>query len=228
VGEQALTWGSSLARARRVGALVGLAVVTPLVVARANPPEDLRSLAPAGIVIVAGGCESEPVDVNALAAALRVEMVQEGVLAVDVAAPGTLAVDDPSVATVRLFPTSCTAPEVRGFEIADGATRLSTRGVLSIDDIDRAVRPRVAALVIAERLRGSWRDLALHPSARDLAASGAATSTAGDGSPATWGGTPRGRDETRTVGSDLPPGSQSVDGGLPPEVKACWSGPPLL
>ncbi len=189
-------------RVRRAAALVGFGVAALSVIARA---EDGRALAPARIVVVAGGCESEPVDASALATALHVEMVQEGVFMVDVAAPGASALEDPSVATVRLLPTSCTAPEVPGFEIADGATGRSVRSILSIADIDRAVRPRVAALVIAERLRGSWRELASAFTARGPAAGGGGTSAAAGGAPPAVG-------ETPPAGSGPPPGGQTLLG----------------
>jgi hypothetical protein len=144
----------------RGAATLAVIVAIPASVARASPKED-RTAAPERIVVVAGGCESEPVEAIALAAALRVEMVQEGVSAVDVVAAGSPAPREASSATVRLLPAYCATPEaLPGFEIEDGATGRSARGTLAIADIDLGVRPRVAALVIAERLRASWADLA--------------------------------------------------------------------
>jgi hypothetical protein len=205
VGRDALRSAVRRRRACQAAALVGIGVAIPAAVVRASPGEDARTAPPARIVVVAGGCESKPVDATALAAALRVEMVQEGVSNVDVAAPGSSALEDPSVATVRLLPASCDAPVgLPGFEIVDGATGRSVRSTLSIADIDRSVRARVAALVIAERVRASWKDLASIPTAHETAA--------GDG------GTPAGSSGSPAAGAPVMLGGPAAPPGAPPPL----------
>ncbi len=189
---------------RRAAVLAGVAIAVTASIARASS-DGGRAAGPERIVVVAGGCESEPVDATALAAALRVEMVQEGVFTVDVAAPGSASDERPLVATVRLLPASCVAPEaVPGFEIADGATGRTVRSALAIADIDRGVRPRVAALVIAERLRASWADLAAVPATPPAPLEPAAD-----------------RDEPAPASTVAPPGAQD----LPARVAAARAAP---
>ena len=178
-----------MTRVRRVAALGAVATAIAATVGRTSVAEDGRALAPVRIVVVARGCRAEPVDVTALAAALRVELVEEGVSAVDVAAPGSPSPEDPSVATVRLLPVSCASPGgAPAFEISSGATGRSVRSALALDDLDRGIRARVAALVIAERVRASWTELASAAGIREDTAGHEGARAANGAAPADSGG----------------------------------------
>jgi hypothetical protein len=197
-GEHAVSSPGRPRRARQVTARIAIGVAMTATVARASPSEDVRGPTPTRVVVVPGGCGCAPVDAAAVAAALRVEMIQEGVFAVDVAPQGTLPVEDPSVATVRLLPASCQKPVgAPGFEITGGPTERSVRSTLAIADIDLGIRARVAALVIAERLRASWADLVSAPPAVEAAG-------AGSGAPA------GGRAPSPGGAQDMPGGSPSA------------------
>jgi hypothetical protein len=126
--------------------------------------EPVAATAPARIVLIAAECESKLLDIGALAAALRVELVQEGVADVQVAAPGASVAPHLSTATIRLRSVPCDErASALGFEIEDASTGRTVGSSLPIADVEPKVRPRVAALVIAERLRASWPGLVTQP-----------------------------------------------------------------
>jgi hypothetical protein len=121
---------------------------------------------PSRVVVVAAGCGSEALDMGAFADALRVELAQEGIKTVDVGAPDTPVSVDPNLAAVRVQAAPCDAKaRVLKLQIEDPATFKSVTATLSTTDVDTKVRPRVAALVVAERLRTAWASVSSYSTA---------------------------------------------------------------
>jgi hypothetical protein len=123
-------------------------------------------ITPSHIVVIATQCTAEGLDIAAFAEALRVELIQEGVSRVDVAASDASIPFDSRLATLRVGSAPCDAGSgVLTFEIADSTLSKSTTTTLATTDVDIKVRPRVAALVVAERLRARWTQPSAVPAA---------------------------------------------------------------
>jgi hypothetical protein len=119
---------------------------------------------PSRIIVMAGRCAPEALDIAAFADALRVELVQRGVHAVDVVESDSIIPVDPNLLTLTVDASCDAGPRILIFELHDAATSMSTTPILPLEDVEPKVRPRAAALFIAERLRAAWPELsALSP-----------------------------------------------------------------
>lgn len=126
--------------------------------AHAQAPESgPASSAPTGttmptlVHVVPIPCSSGLLDVPAFASALRVELMQQDVRAVDIVRPDTSPSDVPAtIVEVRALPCDSSARAltftVRGLWLA-GPAHTAT---IDLSDVDFANRPRVAALAVAE------------------------------------------------------------------------------
>ena len=135
---------------------VALTLGTP-VASHAQASGAGRPAMPSRMVVVADACGARAIDVGAFAEALRVELAQEGVSAVDVAEAGAPNPDDPRVATLRVHAAPCEADATAlVFELDAASSPASALPTLPIKDVGSTILPRVAALAVAERLRTAW------------------------------------------------------------------------
>jgi len=106
---------------------------------------------PALVHVVAIPCGSGLLDVSAFASALRVELMQQGVRAVDIVRPDTSPSDVPAtIVELRAAPCDSSARALT-FAIRELAPTAPGRtGTVDLSDVDFASRARVAALAIAE------------------------------------------------------------------------------
>jgi hypothetical protein len=106
-------------------------------------------------------CSSGLIEGASVAAALAVELAQEGVQGIEwraVAAPGLAgAATEPGLTTVSLAASPCD-PSARAlaYEVTPAGELEPLRGSLEVARVDVADRARLVALAIAERLRSHW------------------------------------------------------------------------
>jgi hypothetical protein len=106
-------------------------------------------------------CFSALIDGASVAAALAVELAQEGIQGIEwraVAAPGLArAAPEPGLTTVSLAASPCD-PSARAlaYEVTPAGEAEPLRGNLELARVDVAERARLVALAIAERLRSHW------------------------------------------------------------------------
>jgi hypothetical protein len=116
----------------------------------------------ARVRVVAEPCGSGLLDISAFAVALRVELTQEGVRAVDVVAASGPSGDAATSIEIHASPCNAGARAVV-FEIRGPAAGAARTGTIALGDVDSTARSRVAALAVAEAFRATVSDVERTP-----------------------------------------------------------------